>query len=246
MSGHLVFGIHPIETLLRTEPGRVLSLRLGDRQDRRIASILALASDAGVTVISTTKDELDTEAGGGRHQGIIATVEPAQVRNEAFLKDLVAATGRETFLLVLDEVQDPHNLGACLRSADGAGAQAVIIPKRRSAGLTAATRKVASGAAETVPLIRVNNLARSMKWLANQGVTLIGLAGDSETPLFDQELTGPLALVLGGEEQGLRRLTREHCDALVSLPMQGAIESLNVSVATGICLYEARRQRRHL
>lgn len=244
MSNEIVFGIHAVSTLLRIQPERLVSLSIGSRDDQRVAEIIALAASASVDVVTVPRQQLDALVEDDRHQGVVANVIPAQIRNDAFLKDLVAAEDARLFLLILDEVQDPHNLGACLRSADGAGVHAVVIPRRRSVGLTAAARKVACGAAETVPLVQVANLSRSLKWLAGQGVRLIGLAEEAETSVYDQDLTGPLGVVLGGEKDGLRRLTREYCEALASLPMHGMIDSLNVSVAAGICLYEARRQRR--
>ncbi|MCZ6560126.1 MAG: 23S rRNA (guanosine(2251)-2'-O)-methyltransferase RlmB [Gammaproteobacteria bacterium] len=243
MSKNFVYGFHAIETLLRTRADNIEKLLACERKDHRASEIRRQAESLGVTVERASQAQLDQISGRAKHQGLLAWVSPQTVQNEAFLKDLVLAEGSKIFLLVLDEIQDPHNLGACLRSADGAGVSAVVTPRRRSAGLSPATRKVASGAAETIPLVQVTNLARMLRWLAEQGVQIVGLAGETERSLYDAVLTGPLALVLGGEGKGLRRLTRDHCQTLAALPMHGAIDSLNVSVAAGICLYEALRQR---
>jgi 23S rRNA (guanosine2251-2'-O)-methyltransferase len=179
----------------------------------------------------------------GAHQGVVLRLRARQPEGEGALDDLLDELPGPPFLLVLDGVQDPHNLGACLRTADGAGVDAVIVPRDRAAGLTATVRKVACGAAETSRLIRVTNLARTLKHLKSRGLWLVGTAEDAPQSVFEADWTGPLALVMGGEARGLRRLTRELCDALVSLPMRGAVESLNVSVATGICLYTALSRR---
>ncbi len=244
MSKNFVYGFHAIETLLKEQPPSVEKLLVCGRENRRTGEVVRQSEALGIPVERAHQAELDRLSDNANHQGLLAWVRPQAVRNEAFLKDLVLAEGSEIFLLVLDEIQDPHNLGACLRSADGAGVSAVLTPRRRCAGLTPAVRKVASGAAETVPLVQVGNLARMLRWLAEQGVRIIGLSGDGEQSLYDTALTGPLALVLGGEGKGLRRLTRDRCEALAALPMRGAIDSLNVSVAAGICLYEALRQRK--
>lgn len=243
MSKNLVYGFHAIETLLKTRAQDVEKLLVCERRNRRTGDIVQQAESLGIPVERASRADLDRRSANANHQGLLAWVSPRAVHNEAFLKDLVLAEGSGIFLLVLDEIQDPHNLGACLRSADGAGVSAVLSPRRKCAGLTPAVRKVASGAAETVPLVQVGNLARMLRWLAEQDLRIIGLCGDGEASLYDTVLTGPLALVLGGEGKGLRRLTRDHCTALAALPMRGAIESLNVSVAAGICLYEALRQR---
>jgi len=214
------------------------------RRDKRIQEILALARKAGVEVRRVPKEALDELLPDTNHQGIIARTRAPTSLGEKDLARLLERLDAPPFLLILDGVQDPHNLGACLRSADGAGVHAVIAPRDRSAGLTPTACKVASGAAERVPFFQVTNLARTLKWLRQeQGVWLVGTTGEAETNLFDRDLTGPLGIVMGGEENGMRRLTREACDYLVMLPMLGSVESLNVSVATGICLYEAVRQR---
>ncbi len=243
MSKNFVYGFHAIETLLKEQAQSLEKLLVCGRENRRTGEVVRQSEALGIPVERARQAELDRLSDNANHQGLLAWVRPQAVRNEAFLKDLVLAEGSRIFLLVLDEIQDPHNLGACLRSADGAGVSAVLTPRRRCAGLTPAVRKVASGAAETVPLVQVGNLARMLRWLAEQDVRIIGLSGDGGQSLYDTALTGPLALVLGGEGKGLRRLTRDHCEALATLPMRGAIDSLNVSVAAGICLYEALRQR---
>lgn len=206
--------------------------------------VLGAAEKAGVRPQPAARETLDRLSGGVAHQGIVLRVEPASPLDESDLEGLLSTLDGPPLLLVLDGVQDPHNLGACLRSADGAGVHAVIVPRDRACGLTPAARKVASGAAESVPLVQVTNLARTLRGLQQQGIWLVGLAGEAEQELYAVGLDGPLALVLGAEGHGLRRLTRELCDYLVRLPMLGAVDSLNVSVATGVCLYEALRQRR--
>jgi 23S rRNA (guanosine2251-2'-O)-methyltransferase len=240
----LIHGIHAVSAALEHQPGRVTALWMSrDRRDRRLTNIRELARKAGIRVQELGRDELDGKASGQRHQGVIASVEGARAGNEQSLPALLDGLDASPFLLILDGVTDPHNLGACLRSADAAGIQAVITPKDKSAGLTPVASKVACGAAETVPFIQVTNLARTMKDLQQRGIWLVGLAGEGEQTIYDADMKGPLALVMGAEGQGLRRLTRETCDFLVRIPMQGSVESLNVSVATGIVLFEALRQR---
>jgi 23S rRNA (guanosine2251-2'-O)-methyltransferase len=240
-----VFGIHAVESLLRRAPGRVLRLHVqAGRDDRRMTELLELALNQGVVVDRLERRRLD-ELADGRHQGVVAEVEEAdQVTGEQDLPGLLDAVGEPLLLLVLDGVTDPHNLGACLRSADAAGAHAVLVTKDKSAPLNETARKVASGAAETVPLVRVTNLGRALERLKARGVWLYGAAGEAENTLYDNDLRGDVAFVMGAEGGGLRRLTRDKCDYLVKLPMAGAVGSLNVSVATGICLFEAVRQRR--
>ncbi len=243
---HLIGGLHSVRSALKHGDGAVIEVWIeARRRDRRIQEIQQLARRAGVPVRTVSRDELDALLPGANHQGVVARSRAPAVLDEKGLNALLSGLEEPPFLLILDGVQDPHNLGACLRSADGAGVHAVIAPKDRSAGLTPTACKVASGAAETVPFFQVTNLARTLKWLREeQGVWLVGTAGESDTSLYDLDLTGPLGLVMGGEGKGMRRLTREACDHLVRLPMLGSVESLNVSVATGICLYEALRQRR--
>lgn len=239
----LIIGLHAVRTALK-HGDAVTGVRVeARRRDGRIKEILGLARQGGVDVVQVERAELDALSRGENHQGVVAFTQAPAVRDEGYLKRLLEDLDSAPFLLVLDGVQDPHNLGACLRTADAAGIHAVITPRDRSVGLTPVACKVASGAAETVPFVQVTNLVRTLKWLQEQGVWLIGTAGEAETGLYQTDLKGPLAIIMGGEGKGMRRLTREQCDALVHMPMLGAVESLNVSVATGVCLFEALRQR---
>ncbi len=241
-----VYGVHAVEALLRHHPKRVKQLWLAEgRQDPRVQALVQLASEARVPVGQRERRELD-EWAEGVHQGVVAEVSPSQVWGENYLEELLARGESVPLLLVLDGVTDPHNLGACLRTADAAGVQAVIVPKDKSATLNATVRKVACGAAEVVPLVAVTNLARTLEKLQQQGLWIVGTAGEATQEIFDLDLRGPTVLVMGAEGKGMRRLTREHCDYLVKLPMGGSVSSLNVSVATGVCLFEAVRQRRPL
>ena len=240
----IVFGLHAVRTLLQQHPERVSLLLLQKgREDARIAEVTRLAVAANVRIATRDVHELDRLAAGDRHQGVCLQVRPAGVLGEGALDELLDKVASPPLLLVLDGVQDPHNLGACLRTADAVGATAVIVPRDRAAGLSPTVRKVASGAAETVPLIQVVNLARTLRWLKDREVWIVGTDDQAPKSIYETSLTGPLAVVLGAEGPGLRRLTRESCDALVGIPMQGVVESLNVSVATGVVLYEALRQR---
>ncbi|AMN46387.1 23S rRNA methyltransferase [Steroidobacter denitrificans] len=240
----IVFGIHAVRTLLQRRPERAARLMLQKgRQDARVNALLTLAQSAGVDTRYCDTRELDRLAGHQRHQGACLQVHAMGALGEGALDELLDRAAAAPLLLVLDGVQDPHNLGACLRTADAAGVTAVIVPRDRAAGLSPAVRKVASGAAETMPLIQVVNLARTLRWLKERDIWIVGADGQATTRAYQATLDGPLALVLGAEEQGLRRLTREQCDLLVGIPMQGVVESLNVSVASGILLYEAVRQR---
>jgi 23S rRNA (guanosine2251-2'-O)-methyltransferase len=234
-----------VRVLLERSPGRVRRvLVLGGRDAGRAAEIRALAGRAGVQVADADIALLDKLSERGRHQGVVAEIVPPAGDPETQLEEALEAAGNAPLLLVLDGVQDPHNLGACLRSADAAGVAAVIAPRDRAAGLTPVVRKVAAGAAETVPFVSVVNLARTLRELKARGIWLVGTDDDADKSIFDADLKGPTAMVMGSEGDGLRRLTRECCDQLVSIPMAGAVESLNVSVATGIVLFEAVRQRR--
>lgn len=239
---HWVGGIHAVQQILRR--GRPVSqLRvLPGRRDARLQALLAEAAAAGVPIVDTTRAELD-RLPGGAHQGVAALCQPRGSEDESFLMRLLADLDHDPLLLVLDEVTDPHNLGACLRNADAAGVDAVIVPRDNSAPLTPVVRKVASGAAESVPLVVVTNLARTLKSLQQRGIWLVGTDEDGPVTLFEQDLRGPMALVLGSEGRGMRRLTRECCDHLVAIPLAGSVSSLNVSVAAGVCLFEAVRQR---
>lgn len=244
MRAETVVGWHAVLAVLKQAPERVLSIRLdGARKGPRSKQLLEAARAAGVAVELTSVETLDREAGPANHQGVVAHCRAATERTEGELPGFVTGLPAPALLLVLDGVQDPHNLGACLRSADAAGVQGVILPKDNAAPLTAVVRKVASGAAESLPLFQVTNLARALDALKEAGVWLVGAAGDAEQALYDVDLRVPVALVLGAEAGGLRRLTREKCDHLARIPMAGTVESLNVSVATGIFLFEAVRQR---
>ncbi len=237
-------GINSARSALKFGAERVAELWLDRRRrDRRLAELAAAAREASVPVRQVQREALDQAAGGANHQGAIAWVRGSTARPTQDLDGLLATLKHPPLLLILDGVTDPHNLGACLRSADGAGADAVIAPKDKAAGLTPVAVKVASGAAESVPFVPVTNLARTLARLKDAGVWLVGTADNAEASLFEADLRGPMGLVLGGEGSGMRRLTREHCDLLVRLPMRGRVESLNVSVAAGVCLYEALRQR---
>ncbi|MCL1075846.1 23S rRNA (guanosine(2251)-2'-O)-methyltransferase RlmB [Shewanella dokdonensis] len=239
----LVFGIHAVTSLFEHSPERVLEMwLLNGRQDERIRPLLALADTIGIKPQIAARKTLDEKAESSQHQGIVVRVRPAKILTENDLEALLDKTNTP-FLLILDGVTDPHNLGACLRNADAAGVHGVIVPKDNSAGLTATVSKVACGAAETVPLFQVTNLARTMKQLQERGVWIAGTAGEADSTLYQANLSGPLAIAMGAEGKGLRRLSRESCDTLISIPMAGTVSSLNVSVATGICLFEAVRQR---
>lgn len=238
-----VYGIHAVSALLAHHPKRVKQLWLArGRQDASVDALREQAHAARIEVRDIERSELDDKV-DGVHQGVLAMVSPSQIWGENMLDELLDRGTEPPLLLVLDGVTDPHNLGACLRTADAAGVHAVIIPKDKSATLNATVRKVACGAAEVVPLVAVTNLARTLQKLQQKGVWIAGTAGEAEASIYQQDLTGPLALVMGAEGKGMRRLTREHCDYLVKLPMLGAVSSLNVSVATGVCLFEIRRQR---
>jgi len=244
MAAAVAYGIHAVRVLLTRQPQRVRRVLLaGGRDAGRLAEIRALAQKARVQVDAADDALLDKLAEGGRHQGAVAEVLPRAEDPETQLEEALESTAGAPLLLVLDGVQDPHNLGACLRSADAAGVAAVIVPRNRAAGMTPVVRKVAAGAAETVPLVAVVNLARTLRQLKERGIWLVGTDDTAEKALYEADLAGPVALVMGSEGEGLRRLTRECCDVLVSIPMAGAVESLNVSVATGVVLFEAVRQR---
>lgn len=239
-----VYGLHAVQAMLERAPRRVRQVLVQrGRLDARMQALLDQAVSEALDVERVMPDELDRLAAGGVHQGVVALVTPSQLWSEEMLGHLLDRDEAVPLLLVLDGVTDPHNLGACLRSADAAGAQAVIIPKDRSASLTPTVRKVACGAAETVPLVAVTNLARTLKQLQQRGLWVVGTAGEADQLLYQVDLTVPTVIVMGAEGTGMRRLTREHCDYLAKLPMAGAVSSLNVSVTAGICLFEAVRQR---
>ncbi|MFY1666422.1 23S rRNA (guanosine(2251)-2'-O)-methyltransferase RlmB [Pseudomonas sp. Pseu.R1] len=238
-----IYGVHAVEALLRHHPKRVKQIWLAEgRSEPRMQVLIDLAAQNRVQVGQAERREMDAWV-EGVHQGVVAEVSPSQVWGEAMLDELLDRTEGAPLILVLDGVTDPHNLGACLRTADAAGALAVIVPKDKSATLTPTVRKVACGAAEVIPLVAVTNLARTLEKLQQRGLWVVGTAGEAEQELYQQDLTGPLIMIMGAEGKGMRRLTREHCDYLVRLPMAGSVSSLNVSVATGVCLFEAMRQR---
>ncbi|HXF78436.1 MAG TPA: 23S rRNA (guanosine(2251)-2'-O)-methyltransferase RlmB [Usitatibacter sp.] len=235
-------GFHAVTSRLRQKADTIKEIYVdAERKDARAKELRELAARLKVRVIAVDMKRLDGMAGGIRHQGVVAQAEALDMPK--FIEDVLDALDEPPLLLILDGVQDPHNLGACLRVADGAGAHAVIAPKDRSVGLTAAAAKVASGAAESVPYIVVTNLARTMRDLKDRNIWLVGTDDSAKESIYQAKLEGAMALVMGAEAEGLRRLTRDSCDFLVSIPMRGAVESLNVSVASGICLYEARRRR---
>ncbi len=238
----LAMGVNAVDGLLRHAPERLVRAWL-KRGNARLDELASRLGEAGIPSEVVDDRALDRLAGGVRHQGVVAEFQARQPLDDRGLVDLLEDSPELPLLLVLDGVQDPHNLGACLRSAAAAGALAVIVPKDRAAGLTPAARRAAAGAAERIALVQVTNLARSLGLLADHGIWRLGLVSESDTSLFQANLDGPMALVLGGEERGLRRLTRERCDQLACIPMAGGIESLNVSVAAGIALFEARRMR---
>ena len=242
MSGKVLFGFHAVTVRLKTAPQSITEIHLdASRRDARMRQFAERAAQSGMRLVESDDARLAQLAGSARHQGVVARVTPLPQQHS--LDDLLDAVQGAPLLLVLDGVTDPHNLGACLRVADGAGAHAVIAPKDHAVGLNATVAKVASGAAETVPYLMVTNLARTLNELKERGIVVVGTGDDADATLYEADLSGPLALVLGAEGAGLRQLTRKTCDRLVRIPMLGAVESLNVSVAAGIGLYEARRQR---
>jgi 23S rRNA (guanosine2251-2'-O)-methyltransferase len=241
-SPKVLFGFHAVGVRLKTAPQSIIEIYYeSTRRDARMRQFLERANEAGARLIEADNLRLAKLCGSHGHQGVAASVEPvAQIHS---LDDLLDAVTGPPLLLVLDGITDPHNLGACLRVADGAGAHAVIAPKDHAAGINATVAKVASGAAETMPYFMVTNLARTLGELKERSIWVTGTSADAPKTLYQVELTGPTAIVLGAEGAGMRQLTRKTCDQLVSIPMHGAVESLNVSVASGVCLYEALRQR---
>lgn len=240
----LIFGLHSVQTLLATRSKQVVRLIvLKERHDVRIQQLLEWVDREQIAVEFAPRHEMDRMAQGANHQGVIAFCQRANYFSENDLDTLLDNVSGPVLLLILDGVQDPHNLGACLRSADAAGVHAVIAPKDKSVGITPTVAKVACGAAESVPFIQVTNLARTMRALQERNIWIYGAAAEADKSLYQADLKGSVALVLGAEGTGLRRLTREHCDLLLTIPMHGTVSSLNVSVATGIFLFEAVRQR---
>lgn len=242
MSLKLLFGFHAVTVRLKVAPKSIKELHVDvSRRDQRMRQFLDKVGEAGIRVVESDDDRLQALCGTHRHQGVVARVEHIQQAHS--LDDLLDELAEPPLLLVLDGVTDPHNLGACLRVADGAGAHAVIAPKDHAVGINATVAKVASGAAETMPYFMVTNLARTLGELKERDIWIVGTSDDAPGTLYEADLKVPTALVLGAEGSGMRQLTRKNCDQLVSIPMLGSVSSLNVSVASGVCLYEARRQR---
>ena len=245
-SPKVLFGFHAVGVRMKTAPKSIIEVYFeASRRDARMRQFIDRAKEAGVRLIEADSMRIAKLAGSHGHQGVAARVEPvAQMHSlDELLEQLEADGVKNPLLLVLDGVTDPHNLGACLRVADGAGVHAVIAPKDHAVGVNATVAKVASGAAETVPYFMVTNLARTLNELKERNIWIVGTAGDADKNLYELDFIGPTALVLGAEGDGIRQLTRKTCDDLISIPMQGAVESLNVSVASGVCLYEVVRQR---
>ncbi len=241
-----LFGVHAVQAALDYSPKTIEKAWIdSQRQDRRVQQLVNELLSLGIQPEKTERKKLDKFAEGKNHQGIVIEVTMPSSRSEGELKQAVEAISGIPLLLVLDHVQDPHNLGACLRTADATGVDGVIITKDNASGITPTVCKVACGAAETVPVYQVTNLSRTLRWLKEQGIWIIGAAGETEQTAYQADFTAPTAIVMGAEEKGLRRLTREQCDLLIKLPMIGTVESLNVSVATGVLLYEVLRQRLH-
>ncbi|HRC38120.1 MAG TPA: 23S rRNA (guanosine(2251)-2'-O)-methyltransferase RlmB [Rubrivivax sp.] len=243
MSTKVLFGFHAVTVRLKTAPASIAEIHVdATRRDARMRQFVERAREAGARLIDSDDARLTQLAGTTRHQGVVARVSALKAQHS--LDEVLDGVSGAPLVLVLDGVTDPHNLGACLRVADGAGAHAVVAPKDHAVGLNATVAKVASGAAETVPYLMVTNLARTLNELKERDLRIIGTSDDAAATVFEADLRGPVALVLGAEGAGLRQLTRRTCDELVRIPMAGAVESLNVSVAAGVCLYEALRQRR--
>ncbi len=242
MTTKVLFGFHAVAVRLKTAPQSVIEIHIdATRRDARMRQFVQRAQDGGAKLVDSDGDRLTAMAGGTRHQGVVARVSALVLQHD--IDSVLDGVSGPPLVLVLDGVTDPHNLGACLRVADGAGAHAVVAPKDHAVGLNATVAKVASGAAETVPYLMVTNLARTLADLKDRDIRIIGTSEDADHTLYEADLSGPVALVLGAEGAGMRQLTRKHCDELVRIPMQGAVESLNVSVAAGVCLFEALRQR---
>ncbi len=239
-----IFGIHAVQSALEYSPEKIQQAWVDNqRQDQRLKSLLDELRGLGIEPELADRKKLDRFTEGKNHQGIVVSVSMPSELTEAHLKDALPLISGMPLFLVLDHVQDPHNLGACLRSADATGVHGIIVTKDNAVGITPTVCKVASGAAETVPVYQVTNLARTLRWLKEQGVWVVGAAGGAAQDVYAVDLNMPLALVVGAEEKGLRRLTQDQCDLLVKLPMLGQVESLNLSVATGVLLYEVLRQR---
>ncbi len=244
MSTTQLFGIHAVQAALDYSPQNIRRAWVdSQRQDARLKQVVDDLQALGITPEKTERKKLERMAEGKNHQGIVVAVELPAMRSEDDLKLAVETLNEAAFYLVLDQVQDPHNLGACLRTVDAVGAHGIIVTKDNAAGITPTVCKVASGAAETVPVYQVTNLARTLRWLKEQNIWIMGAAGEAEQTIYHMQLDMPLALVMGAEGTGMRHLTRQHCDFLVKIPMAGQVESLNVSVAAGVMLYEIFRQK---
>ncbi len=244
MSLAKIFGVHAAQSALDYSPEKVNQAWVDQkRQDERLQGLVKGLGQRGINIQKADRKQLDSLSKGANHQGIILEVEMPAMRSENDLKSVVERAKQVPFWLILDHIQDPHNLGACLRTADAAGVQGVIVTKDQAVGITPTVCKVASGAAETVPVYQVTNISRTIAWLKEQGIWVVGAAGEADKTIYETDINMPLALVMGAEEKGMRRLTREQCDFLVKIPMQGSVDSLNVSVAAGVLIYEAFRQR---
>lgn len=244
MKREIIYGLHAVQALLKSAPQRVIEIYLlQGRNDQRLQKIVNAAQANGIHCQPVNRNKLDELVDDENHQGVIAMCTPGETYDETWLFNFLKELREPAFLLILDGVTDPHNLGACMRSAEAAGIHAVIAPKDKSAGLTPVARKVACGAAEVLPFVPVTNLARTLKKLQEEGIWLFGAAGEAGLTVFESNLVGPIGILMGAEGDGLRRLTQDTCDHLMKIPMAGTVSSLNVSVATGICLFEAVRQR---
>jgi 23S rRNA (guanosine2251-2'-O)-methyltransferase len=240
-----IFGLHSVQALLKSAPQRVVEVfMVQGRNDQRLTKILNLAQSNAINCKIVDRKKLDEMVSEENHQGVVAICTPGEIHDEKFLFELIDGLNEPAFVLILDGITDPHNLGACMRTAEAAGVHVVVVPKDKSVGLTPVARKVACGAAEVLPLVPVTNLARTLKKLQEKGIWLFGAAGEAEASVYDVKLTGSLGILMGAEGDGLRRLTQETCDHLINIPMAGTVSSLNVSVAAGVVLFEAVRQRR--
>lgn len=245
MKQELIYGLHSVQALLKSAPQRVHEIYLlQGRNDQRLQKIVHAAEVNNIQCKLVNRSTLDELVSEENHQGVVAFCEPGETYDEAYLFAFLERLEEPAFLLILDGVTDPHNLGACMRSAEAAGVHLVIAPKDKSAGLTPVARKVACGAAEVLPFVPVTNLARTLKKLQEKGIWLFGAAGEADKSVYETQLTGSIGILMGAEGDGLRRLTQDTCDQLMNIPMAGTVSSLNVSVATGVCLFEAVRQRR--
>lgn len=244
LENQFIYGIHAVESVLQRQSERIQRLLiLQERQDKKIESLLQIAKKKGIQIKFASRLELDQLTQAANHQGVVAICVKGQAYSENDLQIYLEQLTIPPFLLILDSIQDPHNLGACFRTADAAGVHAIIAPKDKAAGITPTVSKVASGAAEVVPFVQVTNLVRTIEKLKERGIWIYGAAMEADQTIYQMNLSGPIAFVLGAEGSGLRRLTREHCDTLVKIPMHGTVSSLNVSVAAGVILFEAGRQR---